>query len=130
MKVYISGPIQALHNGDHPPEDIVSLRKERFFKCAQWIRDNLPGWEPVNPLEIQACEREGGITCFPDPDDLRGEHEWQCYLRYDLIEMLECEAIVLLPGSDYSPGSRLEGQVAESISMRHFWANEDGEVLA
>lgn len=127
MKVYISGPIMALHLGEHPPRDIIEMRKERFNRCAEWIRANRPGWEPVNPLEVQACEDRSCLDGEEDPHE--DMHSWQCWLRYDLIEMLRCDGIVFLPGSDDSPGAQLERHVAESIGMRPYWANEDGEIL-
>lgn len=129
MKIYISGPIMALHNGEHPPRDIVEMRKERFNKCAAWIRSHCPGWEPVNPLDIGACiDVDAPVKCEEGLENL-ARHSWQCYLRYDLIALLACEAIVFLPGSDKSPGALLEGHVAEQLMMLPYYANEDGEIV-
>jgi hypothetical protein len=46
--------------------------------------------------------------------------EWTDYLRYDLKSMLDCEAVVTLPGWRASRGARLEVRVARSLEMPVF----------
>lgn len=90
MRVYISGPISGL------PRDVY---ERAFANRAQWVSGQ--GWEPVNPVEVKL----GACAC-------PGEHEWSCYMRFDLLAMLGCDAITTLPGWERSHGARAEVFVA------------------
>lgn len=117
MKVYISGPINT---------PIVNLTteeaKERFNRCEKWILDNKPDWEPVNPLKVETSCREADCGPFDG-------HSWECWLKADLIAMLQCEAIVLLPNAAFSRGAQLESYVAKALGMKPYVAFISGEVV-
>jgi hypothetical protein len=122
-RIYISGPISADVPGV-PYEE----RKSRFnvaegFFVAQ-------GLEVVNPLTIGACE-DRLCSGKETPDEHGGfHHTWRCYMKYDLIGLLDCDAISLLPNWFQSPGARLEKHVAMGLGMEpvHL-AIRDGKVL-
>lgn len=115
-RAYISGPINSVIPGLTHEE-----AKARFHRCEQWINDNLPEWTVVNPLDVGACTN-------PQCGDYDG-HSWECWLRYDLIAMLNCDVIVLLPGWERSAGAVLEAHVAQNIMMTAFHAEENGVIV-
>lgn len=117
MKVYISGPISG-----NAPNTNKEERKERFNRCEAWINEHRSEWKVVNPLKVQACADH---ACGGDHDG----HTWQCWLRYDIIAMLECDAIVILPGWQWSEGSKLEQKIAQALHMKVYMANKDGVVV-
>jgi hypothetical protein len=126
MKIYISGPISAT-----TPDADREERKARFFRCSEFIKRTYEHMEPVNPLEVEACtdRRCGG----PEASAMQGvevyDHSWECWIRYDLKALLECDAIVFLPYYEISPGAMLELTVAQSIMLNPFFANERGEFI-
>lgn len=115
MKVYISGPISTVTD--------VSLveRKRRFYRTEDWCNKWMPGWYPINPLNAEPCSASG---CGDDDG-----HAWKCWLKYDLIALLECDAIALLPHYRDSKGSQLELLVAKALGFQIFYASEHGQVF-
>lgn len=90
IRVYISGPISGIKDGNRPA----------FYRAAERLTDM--GYMPINPHEIPppAC----GTS-------------WEDYMRADIAELLECDAIHLLPGWESSRGAWLEHVIAEALSM-------------
>lgn len=108
MIIYVSGPIS-----DADP-DVVESNKRQMAKATMVLRS--AGYEVVCPLEVKPCDDGscGGV----------GDHTWQCWLRYDIVEMLvrRCTHIMLLPGWAESRGAKLEFRVARGIGMSMlFW---------
>lgn len=107
MRVYISGPISSLTQAQY---------EDNFAKAEKFLRSE--GHEPVSPLKAKACPDE---SCQINPiykesgDYL---HTWQCYMRYDLIELLTCDGILMLPGYQESKGANIELYVAKSVGMK------------
>lgn len=127
VKAYISGPISA-----EIPHTTREERKNRFHLCEDWITKFRPEWEPVNPLKVQACP---DFSCGgPAASQMQGvettDHSWECWMRYDLKALLECNAIVLLPGWDESPGAHMECNIARWLGMRPYFATIDGVIFA
>ncbi|MGH2569531.1 MAG: DUF7695 domain-containing protein [Bacteroidota bacterium] len=61
--------------------------------------------------------RERGFTVFSPPEfEVRG-WTWQEYLRSDVVELVSCRMLVLLPGWECSKGAILEKSVAEQLGM-------------
>lgn len=120
-KIYISGPISA----DVPGADYEE-RKERFHRAEVNLRSL--GYDPVNPLWVNACEdlRCGGY--LDETERGRFRHTWHCYLRYDLKALVDCEMIAMLPGWFLSKGARLEFAMAEGLEMDILNLTEDGEL--
>lgn len=117
MKVYLSGPISGLTKEEYT----------ELFRRARQVATEL-GHEVVNPLEVNAC---ADMSCvdLDDPPEGQGLHSWQCYLRYDLKEMLDCQAIAMLPGFEESRGANLELYVAEAVGMVIFTFRADFTLL-
>lgn len=123
-QIYISGPIAMLDgNGQHPSEELINERKQKFYQVAdalaQWGK-----WDPVNPLHVPPCSPNR-----PYCGGAYGEqnHDWQCYLRHDIIALMKCDAILMLPDWERSPGATAEFKVAEMIMIpAMFWSDSDG----
>lgn len=88
MKIYLSGPMSGIQDNNFPA----------FHDWAARLRAQ--GYEVVSPAEIQ----EAGT--------------WELCLRADMREMLECEAIALMPGWENSKGANLELHVAHRVGMK------------
>jgi hypothetical protein len=88
-KVYISGPMTGYPEYNRPA----------FSAAADYLRDR--GYEPVNPAEV---ELGPGAT-------------WEQYMREDLKLLMDCEAVVLLPGWEKSRGATLEASIAGRLGM-------------
>lgn len=105
MKVYISGPIAGQPNGN----------TEAFEVAEEVIR--AAGHEPVNPQKIFKGHK--GRCTGPTIMGQYGvdAHRYGCYVKPDLIAMLGCEAIYLLPGWHSSRGAVVEVQVASICGL-------------
>jgi hypothetical protein len=122
--IYVSGPIMAPENGDLPSRLTVERRKMKFNQVSKIIRDNeSPLTLVINPLDIEACkESTTGPTCGGVED---GKHSWQCFLRYDLEQLVMCDVVVMLPGWSDSPGANVEKKVAEMIGLEIlYWCDK------
>ena len=78
---------------------------------------NYPAFtEAANALRSQ------GLTVISPHELHNGDtsQHWTYYLRRDLRALLDCDAIVLLPGWEKSRGATLEDAIAEGLEMpRH-----------
>ena len=92
MKVYISGPMTDLPQFNYPAFDDAAARLRRA------------GYQVVNPADIGRGLGDG--------------LEWSQYMRPCLAAVLECDALVLLPGWIDSRGARLEQDVALAIGLQ------------
>lgn len=118
---YISGAINAPHNGKAPEPSLVKIRKERLTHVASILRQQ-PSRQVINPVEIGAC---GDDYWFCD-GATTGKHTRACCLRYDVRELTMCDYIVLLEGWQDSPGARLELKVSLLLGICPlFWSDPD-----
>ncbi len=88
-RVYVSGPMSGINGHNFPA----------FNAAAEQLR--AAGYEVENPAD------KGVIEGW----------EWEDYLRYDLVKLLECDEVVALPGWEQSRGAQLEVHVAQSLRM-------------
>lgn len=91
MIVYIAGPMTGLPDYNFPA-----------FKTAEKALRAL-GYDDVRSPHKSA----GGTTDKP----------YEYYLRLALRMLLECDAIVLLPGWENSRGATLEWNIAQALNM-------------
>ena len=89
-KLYISAPI----SGRNPKE----VRKF-FAGVAREAEER--GWQPVNPMD----------------NGLDTEAPWEQHMRKDIRMMLECDAVILVSGWQFSRGCRLEEIVARELGL-------------
>lgn len=90
MTTYIAGPMSGLPDFNYPS----------FEAAARALRDE--GVDVLSPHEV----------------DTGGEQrDWVWYMRETLAMLLRCDAVILLPGWQYSRGAKLEKYVAEALGM-------------
>lgn len=97
MRVYISGPIAGMPDQNRMAFEAAAGRIRRL------------GHTPVIPLAIAAWQHDG--PCPPGYTVGAG-HSSACWLRADLLVMLQCDAITMLSGWERSRGATLEHSVA------------------
>lgn len=90
MIVYLSGPI----SGNDP------VKVLRDFKLAE-MKLQSEGHTVVNPMEV----------------DHTHDRTWEAYMRRDIVELMRCEAIYMLPGWERSRGAQIELQLAKSLNF-------------
>ncbi|WP_454949047.1 DUF4406 domain-containing protein [Capnocytophaga leadbetteri] len=90
MKIYLSGKISGT--------DLTKTRA-RFAAVAKAMKRI--GVEPVNPLENGLSEH--------DP--------WDAHMLKDIADLLQCKAIYMLQGWQYSKGACIEHYIATKIGM-------------
>lgn len=102
MRFYVSGGITGIEDA-----------RARFEAAGLYLASE--GHEALLPYEIPPCT-DG--TCIEHPGNPRSNgHTWSCWLRYDLAEMLRCDAVLTLPGWQTSRGAVLEVQTALAVSL-------------
>lgn len=104
-RAYLAGPISG-----H-----ADLNRPAFEAAAAWARVN--GWNPVSPLDQPVVHDGPCPTAGPTETGRQGTHARACWLRVGLRTLLDCDAIVLLPGWDNSYGAMLERRVAEVCGL-------------
>lgn len=87
--LYLSGPMSGL------PED----NKPAFYAAANELRAR--GWPVINPAEN---------ILFPGA-------KWADFMRVDIPQVCQCDAIAMLPGWEKSKGARLEQHIAHELGM-------------
>lgn len=95
-RIYISGPMSGLPEHNFPA----------FHAEAARLREL--GYDVVNPADL-------------NPDPGKG---WKDCLRVDLLELLGCDAIAMLPGWQKSEGAHLEMHVAHRVGIEILDATE------
>lgn len=91
MKIYISGQISGL------PLDEV---KAKFHDAEKRIVEH--GYQAVNPLK-------NGIPYT---------ESWEVHMAADIVLLLDCDAIYMLPGWEASKGATLEKNIAERTGKK------------
>ena len=96
-KVYISGPITGVENGN----------AEMFMKASVQIANR--GDLPINPHW------------------LKHDHDksWLNYMRVDIIALIDCDGVMVLPGFTESRGAMIEHELGRSLGLQieHFRVN-------
>lgn len=119
--IYISGPIRGTIDGN----------RLEFSKLHEFIAGH-DGWTPLMPHDIEPFDHSGECPWAPYEDHYDRDvvkHSEACYLRGDLVEMLDCDAVAMLPGWERSMGARLEHTVAAQCGMDIYYWSAAGHVL-
>jgi hypothetical protein len=119
LKFYISGPISGLS------EEVYT---DNFGRAEAFLLNE--GYDCVNPLKVPACFSE---DCRRPDSNPGGQskadgsylHDWTCYMKHDIISMMECNAILLIPGWAVSRGARIELRLAEDLEYEVYSLSED-----
>lgn len=115
LRFYVSGPIAGYPERNKLSFDIAAIRLRRL------------GHVPVLPLTIDAWQHGG-----PCPRGYtNGEgHSSACWLRADLVVMLQCDAVLMLPAWEWSQGATLEHRVAIMTGMPVYYDSVDVDIPA
>lgn len=89
-KIYIAGPMSGMKDFNYPA----------FNAEAKALRE--AGHHVENPAEN------------PDPPC----KSWQAYMRMAIAQLITCDTIRMLPGSENSKGAVLELHIAMSLGMK------------
>ena len=116
MRLYIAGPMQGYPKFNFPLFDTAAEAMRRL------------GFEVVNPAEHDRGAwpdivtwpgyETGDVSKCPSFDLAR-------VLRWDFQQVMQCDAIVMLPGWERSTGACDERRVAERTGLRVFSAHFD-----
>jgi len=89
MRIYLAGPMSGIPHHNYPAFTASAARiRQRGHVCA-------------NPAELH-------------PDTT---HPWAYYLRRDIAELVQCDAVAVLPGWRNSRGAQLEVTIAAELDM-------------
>lgn len=89
MKIYISGPITGMPNGNAEAFEIATRQLEKA------------GYRVISPIN----------------NGRPGDAEWSLHMRADIIVMLGCDGVALLDGWRKSVGARIEMGLADYLDM-------------
>lgn len=90
-RVYISGSISS---------DMANAPR-KFSEAEERVARRF-GCQTINPLKL--------------PHD--GGAEWEDFMAVDLLELMTCDAIYMLPCWKTSPGAKLEHAIAKQIQIK------------
>ena len=105
-RVYLSGPIAG-----------VPDFRDRFAAAGEAARAKLGDVEIIDPCDVAVLSHDG-VPCAPGYS--AGEnagHSSACFMRTDLIALLTCDEIWMLPDHGRSRGATVELAVARACGM-------------
>ncbi len=100
MKIYISGKISGL-----PFEQVAHK-----FNSAEERLKRQGISKVVNPIKLDHSANT--------------EQDWAKYMKTDLIALLDCDTILMLPCWPDSTGAKMELQTALNLNFNIIWASE------
>lgn len=118
MKVYLAGPISSTVTNERRTLT-VEEKIARFHLVSNVLEKD--GHEVVNPILVgnTLCIAEEGSPppCINENEiaNGQGEHSWKCYMRHDIVALLECDSIAMLPQWEFSRGALLEYHIAKEL---------------
>jgi len=94
----------------------VPGHEQNFRAAAKLLAEH--GHRPLVPHDVPACRDENCEGTYREtPGGWEYDHDWKCYLRYDLRELLTCDGVALLDGWRASTGAQLERNVAQEAGI-------------
>lgn len=107
---YVSGKITGLTKEQY---------EKNFARAAELI--TAAGMEPVNPVEVELTDCAGVEACGGE-----GEiHHWTCYMKHDVILLMRCDVIVVLPNWIDSTGAQIEFKLADDLKYPSYCVSHD-----
>lgn len=95
--IYITGPMSGYVDNNYPA----------FFDAEARLM-NTGKFKIINPARIDE----------QFPIDRESPRDWKWYMRVAVAQMLEADAVALLPGWQHSRGARIEEGLARALGMR------------
>ena len=102
VRLYLSGPMTGLPEHNY----------QAFAEAAHTLRQ--AGIESVvSPHELAAPNCDGCLE--HEHHDI---HDWQAHMREDIIALMGCDTIVMLPGWQSSKGAKLEMLIGMELGYK------------
>lgn len=111
VKVYVSGPMRGIKDYNFP----AFLRAGEVLKAHGFEVWNPAAEDLKDPAIVEYLK-----TCGPSWDYADGV-TFKDFMKRDLPALLECDAIVMLPGWYNSRGAKLERHVAIEVDMPEYF---------
>ena len=92
------------------------MKKERWYVSGPM--SGLPGMnKPAFHAETARLRALGYYVINPAESDLPEGSAWEDYMRADIKLLMDCTAIMMLPGYEKSRGAMLEYRIAQELGM-------------
>jgi hypothetical protein len=115
LRIYVAGPIFGKPNRNMEAFLAMASKVERQLCAVALIPAHIKPWEHTG--ECPPGRRSDGAT-----------HNESCYLRADIMNMLTCDGIALLPEWQTSIGARTELHVANVAQLHVYREDLDGNL--
>lgn len=109
--IYIAGPMRGYPEYNFPAFDRAA---------REWRR---AGWRVVNPAELDRVNGMSEFTPLPE-DPAEAKKLLREVFSRDLLALLQCDAIALLPGWANSKGAYLEHHLATFLDLEIYDATK------
>lgn len=96
-RYYVAGPMSGREN----------LNRSAFDRAARLIRERDPNASVIIPHDVPAIQHSGSCPAS-HVAQTTGDHSVACYLRADLLALLESDVVYVLSGWEASTGARHE----------------------
>ena len=113
MKIYIAGPMSGVENFNFP----------LFFETEEKLKEL--GYEVINPAHNDGETLEEALAMAGTPD--KPNNPWSYYMRRDLPNVLNVDALCVLPNWRKSKGALLEVHIAKALGLP-IYVLKDGEL--
>lgn len=80
----------------------VPDHRERFSNAVAALQT--VGYDTLNLLDIPGCDDSRCLEKVEGSYHNDGEHTWECYLKYDIIGLMDCDGIAVIPQDSYQSG--------------------------
>jgi hypothetical protein len=113
MKIYIAGPMSGVEDFNFP----------LFFETEEKLKEL--GYEVINPAHNDGETLEEALAMAGTPD--KPNNPWSYYMRRDLPNVLNVDALCVLPNWRRSKGALLEVHIAKALGLP-IYVLKDGEL--
>ena len=110
VRIYISGPISNIR------QSLTNFGKAEYDLESK-------GYETYNPFSILLPSTK------EEKDEYNKVGEWVWYMRRCIPELVNCDAVLLLPNWQESRGAKLEKELAETLKIKVYESTEDIDEL-
>ena len=102
--------------------------KKRLYLCGPIT--GMPNRNRDAFNDAESALRSAGFDVFnPVCNGLPVDAPWEQHMRTDIIQMMQCDALAVLPGAHYSRGAKIEIELAMQLKIQpvralHYWLGD------
>lgn len=80
--------------------------------------------------DAESALRSAGFEVFnPTKNGMPVDSPWEMHMRTDIIQMMQCDALAVLPGAHYSRRAKIEIELAMQLKIQpvralHYWLGD------